>query len=123
VNPGLRRRLLAEFARTAPPLIFGVGAVVAAPGLGHRQRDYARLGIVALWVFVPMVAAAVHMPGTTSGAHINPAVTCSLAAVALVGGALAARASEVIAQPRRAAAPRRRSRRRARRCFRRTSGG
>ena len=102
MNAALRRLLLAEFAGTTPPLIFGVRAVVAALGLGHRQLDHTGLGIIAL--FVPVIAAAVYMPGPTSGAHINPAVTCSLAVVALVGAALAARTSEVIAQPRRAAA-------------------
>jgi glycerol uptake facilitator protein len=80
VNADLGRRLLAEFVGTALLVIFGAGAVVAALEVGHGQLDYAGLGIIAL-SFALVIAAAVYMFGTTSGAHINPAVTFSLAVV------------------------------------------
>src|SRR4051812_36361722 len=80
VNPHLGRRLLAEFLGTALLVIFGAGAVVAALEVGHGQLDYAGLGIIAL-SFALVIAAVIYMFGTTSGAHINPAVTFSLAAV------------------------------------------
>jgi glycerol uptake facilitator protein len=80
VNADLGRRLLAEFVGTALLVIFGAGAVVAALEVGQGQLDYAGLGIVAL-SFALVIAAVVYMFGTTSGAHINPAVTLSLAVV------------------------------------------
>src|ERR1044072_1915239 len=80
VNAGLGRRLLAELIGTALLVVFGAGAVVAALEVGHGQLDYAGLGIIAL-SFALVIAAAVYMFGTTSGAHINPAVTFSLAVV------------------------------------------
>ena len=76
----LGRRLLAEFVGTALLVIFGAGAVVAALEVGHGRLDYAGLGIIGL-SFALVIAAVVYMFGTTSGAHINPAVTFSLAAV------------------------------------------
>jgi glycerol uptake facilitator protein len=80
VNADLARRLLAEFVGTALLVIFGAGAVVAALKMGHGQLDYAGLGIIAI-SFALVIAAVVYMFGTTSGAHINPAVTFSLAVV------------------------------------------
>jgi glycerol uptake facilitator protein len=80
VTADLGRRLLAEFVGTALLVIFGAGAVVAALEVGHGQLDYAGLGIIGL-SFALVIAAVVYMFGTTSGAHINPAVTFSLAAV------------------------------------------
>ncbi len=76
----LGRRLLAEFVGTALLVIFGAGALVAALEVGQGKLDYAGLGIVAI-SFALVVTAAVYMFGTTSGAHINPAVTFSLAVV------------------------------------------
>ena len=76
----LGRRLLAEFVGTALLVIFGAGALVAALEMGKGELDYAGLGIVAL-SFALVIAAVVYMFGTTSGAHINPAVTFSLAVV------------------------------------------
>lgn len=76
----LGRRLLAEFVGTALLVIFGAGAVVAVLEVGHGRLDYAGLGIIGL-SFALVIAAVVYMFGTTSGAHINPAVTFSLAAV------------------------------------------
>jgi glycerol uptake facilitator protein len=76
----LGRRLLAEFVGTALLVLFGAGALVAALEMGRGELDYAGLGIVA-FAFALIVAAVVYMFGTTSGAHINPAVTFSLAVV------------------------------------------
>ncbi len=76
----LGRRLLAEFVGTALLVTFGAGALVAALEVGQGELDYAGLGIVAI-SFALVVTAAVYMFGTTSGAHINPAVTFSLAVV------------------------------------------
>ena len=80
MTAGLGRRLLAEFIGTALLVIFGAGALVAALEVGQGKLDYAGLGIVAI-SFALVVAVAVYMFGTTSGAHINPAVTFSLAVV------------------------------------------
>ncbi|HET9185622.1 MAG TPA: MIP/aquaporin family protein [Solirubrobacterales bacterium] len=80
MNRDLRRRLLAEFVGTALLVVFGAGAVVAALEVGNGQLDYAGLGIIAL-SFALVIAAVIYMFGTTSGAHINPAVTFSLAVV------------------------------------------
>lgn len=76
----LPRRLLAEFVGTALLVVFGAGAVVAALEVGEGQLDYAGLGIIAI-SFALVIAAVIYMFGTTSGAHINPAVTFSLAVV------------------------------------------
>ena len=46
--------------------------------MGKGELDYAGLGIVAI-SFALVIAAVIYMFGTTSGAHINPAVTFSLA--------------------------------------------
>jgi glycerol uptake facilitator protein len=80
MNADLGRRLLAEFVGTALLVLFGAGALVAALEMGKGELDYAGLGIVAI-SFALVVAVAVYMFGTTSGAHINPAVTFSLAVV------------------------------------------
>jgi glycerol uptake facilitator protein len=80
MSADLGRRLLAEFTGTALLVIFGAGALVAALEMGDGALDYAGLGIVAL-AFALVVAAVIYMFGTTSGAHINPAVTFSLAVV------------------------------------------
>jgi glycerol uptake facilitator protein len=78
VNADLGRRLLAEFVGTALLVVFGAGALVAALAMGDGELDYAGLGIVAI-SFALVIAAVIYMFGTTSGAHINPAVTLSLA--------------------------------------------
>jgi glycerol uptake facilitator protein len=80
VTADLGRRLLAEFVGTALLVIFGAGAVVAALEMGNGNLDYAGLGIIAI-SFALVIAAAIYMFGSTSGAHINPAVTFSLAVV------------------------------------------
>jgi glycerol uptake facilitator protein len=65
---------------TALLVVFGAGALVAALEMGNGELDYAGLGIVAI-SFALVVAVVIYMFGTTSGAHINPAVTFSLAVV------------------------------------------
>src|SRR5262249_13030996 len=80
MTASLPRRALAEFLGTALLVLFGAGSVVAALELGAGQIDYAGLGIISL-AFGLVVALIVYGLGTTSGAHINPAVTLSLASV------------------------------------------
>jgi len=75
----LARRALAELIGTALLVLFGSGSVVAAVALGGRV-DYSGLGMIAL-CFGLVVAIVIYGFGTTSGAHINPAVSISLAAV------------------------------------------
>jgi glycerol uptake facilitator protein len=76
----LGRRLLAEAVGTGILVLFGAGSVVAALTLGGGELDYAGLGMIAI-AFGLVVALAIYAFGETSGAHINPAVTVSLAAV------------------------------------------
>ncbi len=78
LTSSLPRRCAAEFLGTALLILFGPGAVVAAMTVG-KQVDYAALGVIGL-SFGLVVAIVVYTFGTTSGAHINPAVTVSLAA-------------------------------------------
>jgi glycerol uptake facilitator protein len=80
IGADLGRRLLAELVGTALLVLFGAGALVAALEMGKGELDYAGLGIVAI-AFALVIAVAVYMFGATSGAHINPAVTFSLAVV------------------------------------------
>ena len=80
MSSNIGRRLLAEFVGTALLVTFGAGALVAALEMGNGQINYAGLGVVAI-SFALVIAAAIYMFGTTSGAHINPAVTVSLAVV------------------------------------------
>jgi glycerol uptake facilitator protein len=74
------RRLLAEAIGTGILVLFGAGSVVAALTLGGGDLDYAGLGMVAI-TFALVIAVAIYAFGNTSGAHLNPAVTVSLAAV------------------------------------------
>jgi glycerol uptake facilitator protein len=76
----MSRRLLAELIGTALLVLFGAGSVVAALLVGGGTLDYPALGMVAL-VFGLIIAIVIYAFGTTSGAHINPAVTVSLAVV------------------------------------------
>jgi glycerol uptake facilitator protein len=79
MTSNLLRRLAAEAIGTALLILFGPGSVVAALAVGDGQLDYAGLGIVGL-SFGLVVALVIYAFGTTSGAHINPAVTIVLAA-------------------------------------------
>jgi len=74
----LRRRLAAEALGTALLVVFGPGSLVAALQIGDGSLDYGGLGMVAL-SFGLVVALVVYGFGATSGAHINPAVTLTLA--------------------------------------------
>jgi glycerol uptake facilitator protein len=76
----MSRRLLAELVGTALLVLFGAGSVVAGLLVGGGRLDYPGLGMVAL-VFGLIIAIVIYGFGTTSGAHINPAVTVSLAVV------------------------------------------
>ena len=80
MSADLLRRLLAEAIGTAILVLFGAGSVVAALTLGDGTLDYAGLGMVAI-TFALAIALAIYAFGNTSGAHLNPAVTVSLAAV------------------------------------------
>src|SRR5262245_47973968 len=75
----LARRVVAEVVGTGILVMFGAGSVVAALTVGGGELDYAGLGMVAI-SFAFAIAVAIYAFGTTSGAHINPAVTVSLAA-------------------------------------------
>jgi glycerol uptake facilitator protein len=79
MNVSLARRSVAEVVGTAILVLFGAGSVVAALRLGGGKLDYPGLGMVA-FSFAFAIAVAIYAFGTTSGAHINPAVTVSLAA-------------------------------------------
>src|SRR5256885_1058920 len=76
----LSRRLLAELVGTALLVLFGAGSVVAALLVGDGKLEYPGLGMIAL-TFGLIIAIVIYGFGTTSGAHINPAVSISLAAV------------------------------------------
>src|SRR2546427_1704724 len=75
----LPRRLLAEAVGTGLLVLFGAGSVLAALTLGNGKLDFPGLGMIAL-AFGLVIAVAIYAFGTTSGAHINPAVSVSLAA-------------------------------------------
>jgi glycerol uptake facilitator protein len=75
----LARRSVAEVVGTGILVLFGAGSVVAALRMGGGELDYSGLGMVAI-TFAFAIAVAIYAFGTTSGAHINPAVTVSLAA-------------------------------------------
>jgi glycerol uptake facilitator protein len=79
MDGSLVRRLAAEAIGTALLIVFGPGSVVAALAVGDGQLDYAGLGIIGL-SFGLVVALVIYAFGSTSGAHINPAVTLVLAA-------------------------------------------
>jgi glycerol uptake facilitator protein len=75
----LTRRVLAELIGTALLVFFGAGSVVAAIIAGDGRLDYAGLGVIGL-AFGLVIAVVMYAFGTTSGAHINPAVSIALAA-------------------------------------------
>lgn len=61
-------------------MFFGAGSVISALTLGEAEVDRPGLLLIGL-TFGLVVAIAVYAFGTTSGAHINPAVTVALTAV------------------------------------------
>jgi glycerol uptake facilitator protein len=75
----LPRRLLAEAIGTMLLIVFGPGSVVAAGFKSGGKPDYAAIGFISL-SFAVVVALVIYAFGSTSGAHINPAVTIALAA-------------------------------------------
>ena len=78
MESSLQRRCAAELLGTALLMVFGPGSVVAALRVGDGALDYAGLGMISL-SFGLVVAIVIYAFGTTSGAHINPAVTLVLA--------------------------------------------
>lgn len=78
MDGSLWRRSTAELIGTALLIVFGPGSVVAALYVGDGELDYAGLGMISL-SFGLVVALVIYAFGTTSGAHINPAVTLVLA--------------------------------------------
>ncbi|RZU34225.1 MIP/aquaporin family protein [Blastococcus saxobsidens] len=78
MSGSLGRRCAAELVGTALLVVFGPGSVVAALTVGGGELDYAGLGMIAL-SFGLVVALVIYAFGSTSGAHINPAVTVVLA--------------------------------------------
>jgi glycerol uptake facilitator protein len=78
VDASLPRRLVTEAVGTGLLILFGPGSVVAALRVGGGTLDYAGLGIIGL-SFGLVVALVIYAFGSTSGAHINPAVTVALA--------------------------------------------
>lgn len=78
MDSSLARRCAAELIGTALLIVFGPGSVVAALTVGDGELDYAGLGMISL-SFGLVVALVIYAFGSTSGAHINPAVTLVLA--------------------------------------------
>lgn len=78
VDASLVRRLAAEAVGTGLLIVFGPGSVVAALAVDKGTLTYAGLGIVGI-SFGLVIALVVYAFGSTSGAHINPAVTFALA--------------------------------------------
>jgi glycerol uptake facilitator protein len=78
VDASLVRRLIVEAVGTGLLIVFGPGSVVAALALGNGALDFAGLGIIGI-SFGLVVALVIYAFGSTSGAHINPAVTFALA--------------------------------------------
>lgn len=79
MDSSLARRCTAELVGTAMLIVFGPGSVVAALKVNDGELDYAGLGIIGL-SFGLVVALIIYAFGSTSGAHINPAVSVVLAA-------------------------------------------
>lgn len=80
MQPSLVRRMGAEGIGTALLVLFGPGSVVAALTVTGEDGTlgYAGVGFIAL-SFAFVVTAVVYAFGPVSGAHINPAVSFSLA--------------------------------------------
>lgn len=74
----LFHRLLAELVGTTLLVLVGAGSVVATLTVDGGRMTYAGLGFISL-AFAIVVAVVIYGFGPISGAHINPAVTVSLA--------------------------------------------
>lgn len=74
----LFHRLLAELVGTTLLVLVGAGSVVATLTVDGGRMTYAGLGFISL-AFAIVVAVVIYGFGPVSGAHINPAVTISLA--------------------------------------------
>jgi glycerol uptake facilitator protein len=77
MTTSLVHRLLAEAVGTALLVLVGAGSVVATLNV-DGEVTYAGLGFISL-AFAIVVAVVIYGFGPVSGAHINPAVTISLA--------------------------------------------
>ena len=78
MTSALFRRLLAEAVGTALLVLVGAGSVVATLTVDRGVLTYAGLGFISL-AFAIVIAVVIYGFGPVSGAHINPAVTISLA--------------------------------------------
>jgi glycerol uptake facilitator protein len=73
------KNYLAEFVGTAVLVLLGNGVVAGVLLVRSKAHNAGWLTIATGWGFA--VAIAVYIVGATSGGHINPAVTLSLAAI------------------------------------------
>lgn len=88
LRTGLGGEMLAEFFGTFVLLLLGDGsvalAVVGLPGSGRQTLSVAPFGpgdwIIIVWGWALAVTFGVYVAGGVTGAHLNPAVTLSLAA-------------------------------------------
>lgn len=72
---GLAGEMAAEFAGTLVLILFGVGVVAQVVGSGGTLGDHDSIA----WAWGLGVTFGIYAAGRISGAHLNPAVTLSLA--------------------------------------------
>lgn len=88
LRAGLAGEMLAEFFGTFVLLLLGDGSVALSvaglPGSGRQTLSVAPFGpanwLIIAWGWAFAVTFAVYVAGGVSGAHLNPAITLSLAA-------------------------------------------